>query len=182
MSASDLSCGMQGLSLQHLDSRVVAHRLSCPTACGILVPRPGGRTLIPCTADQSLNRWTTRKVPYIVTLKPLVLLSYLMIDDSSEEGPGQLLSPTPTRKELYRPQSVWRNHRLPTLLCLSGHLLGAGWPGTLLDLPFAVERLSPNFLQIFILLKSSSLLGVLRLKTTVSCSHTVTRNVNWPYL
>lgn len=151
-------------------------------ACGIFVSQPGIEPAPHAVEAWCLNHWTTSKVPYIVILKLLVLLSYLMIDESTEEGPGQLLSPTPTRKEPYRPQSVWRNHRLPTLLCLSGHLMGAGWPGTLLDLPFAVERLSPNFLQIFILLKSSSLLGVLRLKTTVSCSHTVSRNVNWPYL
>ena len=95
MSASDLSCGMQGLPLQRMDSLVVAHRLSCPTAGGILVPQPGGWTRIPCLANWSLNPWTTRKVPYIVILKLLVLLSYLMIDESTEEGPGQLLSPTP---------------------------------------------------------------------------------------
>ena len=112
LSASDLSCGMQGLSLQRMDSLVVAHRLSCPMAGGILVPQPGGWTRMPCLANCSLTPWTTRKVPYIVILKLLVLLSYLMIDESTEEGPGQLLSPTPTRKELYRPQSVWRNHRL----------------------------------------------------------------------
>ena len=41
MAASGLSCGMQELSLQHTGSLVVAHGLSCPTACGILVPRPG---------------------------------------------------------------------------------------------------------------------------------------------
>ena len=33
------SCGVQALG--HVGSVVVAHRLSCPVACGILVPRPG---------------------------------------------------------------------------------------------------------------------------------------------
>ena len=40
-SARDLCCGMQDLSLWHTGSLVVAHGLSCPEACGILVPRPG---------------------------------------------------------------------------------------------------------------------------------------------
>ena len=30
-----------GLYLEHVDSVVVAHRLSCLATCGILVPRPG---------------------------------------------------------------------------------------------------------------------------------------------
>ena len=34
-------CGMQALSLRRTSSVVVARRLSCPVACGILVPRPG---------------------------------------------------------------------------------------------------------------------------------------------
>ena len=34
-------CGMWALSLRCAGSVVVAHRLSCPTACGILVPQPG---------------------------------------------------------------------------------------------------------------------------------------------
>ena len=36
-----LSCGMQGLSLQHVDSLVLARGLSGSTACGISVLRPG---------------------------------------------------------------------------------------------------------------------------------------------
>ena len=35
-----LSCGMQALSLRCVGSVVAALRLSCPAACGILVPRP----------------------------------------------------------------------------------------------------------------------------------------------
>ena len=34
-------CSMQALSLRRARPVVVAHRLSCPVACGILVPRPG---------------------------------------------------------------------------------------------------------------------------------------------
>lgn len=48
--------------------------------------------------------------------------------------------------------------------------------------PLRQKRLSHGFLQIFILLKSSSLPGVLRLKTTVSHSHIVSGSVNWYYL
>ena len=36
-----LSCGTQDLQLWHAGSVVVALGLSCPVACGILVPRPG---------------------------------------------------------------------------------------------------------------------------------------------
>ena len=42
MFASGLSCGMRDLQLWHVCfSLVVVCELSCPVACGILVPRPG---------------------------------------------------------------------------------------------------------------------------------------------
>ena len=34
-------CGMRALLLRCASSVVVAHTLSCPATCGILVPRPG---------------------------------------------------------------------------------------------------------------------------------------------
>ena len=34
-------CGMRAVLLRCASSVVVVHRLSCPTVCGILVPRPG---------------------------------------------------------------------------------------------------------------------------------------------
>ena len=34
------SCGARAQQLQHTGSVVAAHGLSCPVACGILVPRP----------------------------------------------------------------------------------------------------------------------------------------------
>ena len=34
-------CSVWALSLRHVSSVVVVHRLSCPTVCGILVPQPG---------------------------------------------------------------------------------------------------------------------------------------------
>ena len=40
-SMQDLRCGVWDLSLRHAGSLVAARSLSCPTACGILVPRPG---------------------------------------------------------------------------------------------------------------------------------------------
>ena len=38
------------------------HGLSCSTACGILVPRPGIEQAFPCIARQILDQWTTREV------------------------------------------------------------------------------------------------------------------------
>ena len=51
----DLSCGMKAL--------VVARRLSCPSACGILVPLPG---IEPVSESRFFNYWTTRKIPAIL--------------------------------------------------------------------------------------------------------------------
>ena len=44
-------------------SLVALHRLSCPVACGILVPHPGIDTPIPCIGKQILNHWASREVP-----------------------------------------------------------------------------------------------------------------------
>ena len=42
LAAWGLSCSLGDLSLQHMDSLIVARGLSCPLrACGILVPQPG---------------------------------------------------------------------------------------------------------------------------------------------
>ena len=47
-SMGDLRCGMWGLSLWYAGfSLVAAHRLSCPVACGILVPWPGIEPMSP---------------------------------------------------------------------------------------------------------------------------------------
>ena len=35
----------------------------CPTACGILVPRPGIEPVPPAVEARSLNHWTAREVP-----------------------------------------------------------------------------------------------------------------------
>ena len=40
-------CITRALSLQHTDSSVVAHRLSCSKACEILVPQPGIEPISP---------------------------------------------------------------------------------------------------------------------------------------
>ena len=51
------SCGMQvfSLSLRCVSSVVVAHGLSCPTACGILVPQPGIEPASPSLAGRFLT-------------------------------------------------------------------------------------------------------------------------------
>ena len=81
MSCGIFHCGMWDLSLQRTDSLVMAqelqstqtsvaatHRLSCSTACGILVWQVGsqlpnqGSNPCPCPGRQILNHWTTREV------------------------------------------------------------------------------------------------------------------------
>ena len=44
-------------------SLVAVPGLSCPKACGILVPRTGIEPAFPCIARWILNHWTTRQVP-----------------------------------------------------------------------------------------------------------------------
>ena len=51
-----LSCGMRSFSL------VMAHRLSCPVACGILVPLTRDQTSILFIGRWVLNHWTTRGI------------------------------------------------------------------------------------------------------------------------
>ena len=46
--------------LLHVGSFVVAYGLSCPTACGILVPQPGIETLCPALKGIFLTHWATR--------------------------------------------------------------------------------------------------------------------------
>ena len=43
-------------------------RLSCSTACGILVPQPGIEPTSPAVEAQNLNHWTTSKVPRFILL------------------------------------------------------------------------------------------------------------------
>ena len=59
LAALGLSCSMQDLSLQHAGSR--ARGLSCPSACGILVPWTG---IVPRPLHWKvdLKNWTTREV------------------------------------------------------------------------------------------------------------------------
>ena len=60
MAVSDLSCSMQ--SPEHVGSVVVAHGLSCPTACGILGPWPGVKLASSALEGEFLTMWTTKKV------------------------------------------------------------------------------------------------------------------------
>ena len=47
--------------------------LPCHTVYGILVPRPGIKPAPPAFKVQSLNHWTAREVPRILTLYSLIL-------------------------------------------------------------------------------------------------------------
>ena len=46
-----------------VSSAVVLHRLSCPTACGVLDPGPGMELILPAAEAGNLNHWTAREVP-----------------------------------------------------------------------------------------------------------------------
>ena len=63
---SDLSCGLRDLLLWCAGfSLVVAHGLSCPVACGILVPQPGIEPASPALEVRSPNHWTAKEVPLL---------------------------------------------------------------------------------------------------------------------
>ena len=47
-----------------VEHRYQAHKLSCPAACGILVPQPRIEPTSPCAGRQILNHRTTREVPH----------------------------------------------------------------------------------------------------------------------
>lgn len=67
---SGLSCGAWGLALRGTQTPqlecvgpvVAAHELSGPVACGILVPRSGDRSLVPCIARWFSTPGITREV------------------------------------------------------------------------------------------------------------------------
>ena len=46
---------LQSKGSRHVGSTVVVHRLSCPVACGILVPRPGIEPMSPVLAGRFLT-------------------------------------------------------------------------------------------------------------------------------
>ena len=46
-----------------MGSVVMAHRLSCPVVCGILVPQPGIKPTTPALQGRFFNHWTIREVP-----------------------------------------------------------------------------------------------------------------------
>ena len=50
-----LSCEIQALSLLHVRSLVVAYGLSCPAACGILVPLLGIKPVSPALEGELLT-------------------------------------------------------------------------------------------------------------------------------
>ena len=53
------SCGMWALG--HMGSVVAAHGLSCPMACGILVPQPGIKPMSPALEGRFLTTELPRK-------------------------------------------------------------------------------------------------------------------------
>ena len=59
------SCGLQ--APEHAGSVVVAHRLSCPAACGITVPNRD-QTCIPRIGRPILSHWTTRESQQVIFL------------------------------------------------------------------------------------------------------------------
>ena len=77
LAASSLSCGTR--APQFMGSLVAAPGLSCPVACGILVPRPGIEPLFPALEGgflttgppgQSLHRLLNSPLPHHVPLCP----------------------------------------------------------------------------------------------------------------
>ena len=62
LAALGLSCStLASLYSWYVSSVAVAHRLSCPEVCGILVPQPGIKPGFPAFARQIFNHWTTRE-------------------------------------------------------------------------------------------------------------------------
>ena len=64
-------CGTRALSLRRVSSVVVAHGLSCPSPCGILVPQPGIKPTSP-----ALEGWFYTTGPPGKSLTSLVLLTF----------------------------------------------------------------------------------------------------------
>ena len=63
-------CSMWGLSLRHVGALVVAHGLSCPAACGILVPRPGIEPVSPALEGRFLTTGPPGKsLPWLFKLQ-----------------------------------------------------------------------------------------------------------------
>ena len=69
------SCGAQ--ALEHGGSVAAARRLSCPGACGILVPRPGIEPAFPALEGGFLTTGPPGKSLLFVFLKNFYPLSFL---------------------------------------------------------------------------------------------------------
>ena len=59
-------------------SVVVAHKLNCPSACGILVLQPGVESMSP-VARQILSHCTTREDPFPIILHSTDFISLMMV-------------------------------------------------------------------------------------------------------
>ena len=76
-------------------------RLSCSTACGILVPQPGIEPTSPAVEAQNLNHWTTSKVPRFILLN-------LILHDSIIHFRGKGIPAFSSKLKGRRSQSVSR--------------------------------------------------------------------------
>ena len=70
-------CGMRGLLLRHTSSVVVARGLSCPTACGILVPQPGIEPTSPALEGRFFTTGSPGKSLSLSLLKSALSDSYM---------------------------------------------------------------------------------------------------------
>ena len=64
--------GRWALSLRHVSSVVVAQGLSCPAACGILVPPPGMEPVSPALEGGFFTTGPPGKFRYFIFLKAIV--------------------------------------------------------------------------------------------------------------
>ena len=87
----DLLIGCTGSQLQHAisllqstDCLVVAHRLSCPVACGILVPQPGIKPMSPALQGRFLTTGPPGKSPL---LSPLDIHCLSTLSEKTLESP-----------------------------------------------------------------------------------------------
>ena len=100
--ASDLSCIMQCLSLRHTGfSLVAAHRLSCPTVCGILVPWPGIEPTSPALEGRFLTTGPPGKsLVLLYLLLPILLRGLLIPTQPHCSSPDSCHESSPPRAEV----------------------------------------------------------------------------------
>ena len=113
-----------GSSLWQMDSLVVVHGLSCPVACGILVPRPGIEPESPPLASGFL----TTGPPWGYPPQSLVeALAYFLAQKDTPGSPSAFLSPSsnpmsPRSPGSFLEKSISDHHAFTNLLLME-HLL-----------------------------------------------------------